>query len=115
MVRHERSAKVARHFDSQHQAKESCALPSRLLLYAPPGFGKTMFVRGLANQLGVEYTIMNGGDIAPLERDAITELHKLFDWAKTSRRGLLLFVDEKPMPYSKAVNLQKYPKIRGMA
>ncbi len=76
MVHHETSAKVARHFDNQHQAKESCALPSRLLLYAPPGFGKTMFVRGLANQLGVEYTIMNGGDIAPLERDAITELHK---------------------------------------
>jgi ATPase family AAA domain-containing protein 3A/B len=24
----------------------------------------------------------------------VTELHKLFDWAKTSRRGLLLFVDE---------------------
>ena len=27
-------------------------------------------------------------------RDAVTELHKMFDWANTSRRGLLLFVDE---------------------
>jgi len=32
--------------------------------------------------------------VAPLGRDAVTELHRLFDWAKTSRRGLLLFVDE---------------------
>lgn len=37
---------------------------------------------------------MTGGDIAPLGRDAVTELHKLFDWAATSRKGLLLFVDE---------------------
>jgi len=37
---------------------------------------------------------LTGGDIAPLGRDAVTELHKLFDWAKTSRKGLLLFVDE---------------------
>lgn len=65
-----------------------------LLLYGPPGTGKTMFARGLANQSGLEFAIMTGGDIAPLGRDAVTELHKLFDWAKTSRRGLLLFVDE---------------------
>lgn len=42
----------------------------------------------------MDYAILTGGDIAPLGRDAVTELHKLFDWAKTSRRGLLLFVDE---------------------
>jgi ATPase family AAA domain-containing protein 3A/B len=42
----------------------------------------------------LDYAILTGGDIAPLGRDAVTELHKLFDWAKTSRRGLLLFVDE---------------------
>jgi ATPase family AAA domain-containing protein 3A/B len=60
----------------------------------PPGTGKTMFARGLAHHSGLDYAILTGGDIAPLGRDAVTELHKLFDWAKTSRRGLLLFVDE---------------------
>lgn len=53
-----------------------------------------MFARGLAQQSGLDYAILTGGDIAPLGRDAVTELHKLFDWAKTSRRGLLVFVDE---------------------
>ena len=53
-----------------------------------------MFARNLAHHSGLEYAILTGGDIAPLGRDAVTELHKLFEWAKTSRRGLLLFVDE---------------------
>lgn len=53
-----------------------------------------MFARNLAKHSGLEYAILTGGDIAPLGRDAVTELHKLFDWAKTSRKGVLLFVDE---------------------
>ena len=60
----------------------------------PPGTGKTMFAKGLAHHSGLEYAILTGGDIAPLGRDAVTEIHKLFEWAKTSRKGLLLFVDE---------------------
>lgn len=65
-----------------------------LLLYGPPGTGKTLFARRLAQYSGLDYAIFTGGDIAPLGPDAVTELHKLFEWAKTSRRGLLLFIDE---------------------
>jgi len=32
--------------------------------------------------------------VAPLGRDAVTEVHRLFDWSATSSRGLLVFVDE---------------------
>lgn len=50
--------------------------------------------RNLAQASGMDYAILTGGDVAPLGRDGVTEMHKLFDWASTSRRGLLLFVDE---------------------
>jgi ATPase family AAA domain-containing protein 3A/B len=53
-----------------------------------------LFARNLARHSGLDYAVLTGGDIAPLGREAVTELHKLFDWAATSRRGLLLFVDE---------------------
>lgn len=64
------------------------------LLYGPPGTGKTLFAKQLAQASGMDYAILTGGDVAPLGRDAVTELHKLFDWANSSRKGLLIFVDE---------------------
>lgn len=30
---------------------------------------------------------MTGGDVAPMGRDGVTAMHKVFDWANTSRRG----------------------------
>ncbi|CAE7821562.1 ATAD3 [Symbiodinium microadriaticum] len=65
-----------------------------LLLHGPPGTGKTLFARTLARQSGLDYAIMSGGDLGPLGRDGPNELHKLFEWAKRSRRGLVLFIDE---------------------
>jgi ATPase family AAA domain-containing protein 3A/B len=37
---------------------------------------------------------MTGGDVGPLGADAVTHLHKLFDWSETTGKGLLLFIDE---------------------
>lgn len=65
-----------------------------LLLYGPPGTGKTMFAKGLALRSGMHYAIMTGGDIAPLGKDAVTEIHKLFDWAESTNKGVVVFVDE---------------------
>ena len=42
----------------------------------------------------MHYAIMTGGDISPLGKDGVTEIHKLFDWAQTTPRGLIIFVDE---------------------
>lgn len=60
----------------------------------PAGTGKTMAAKRLARTSGLDYAIMSGGDVAPLEGKAVTQLHATFDWAERSRRGLLLFIDE---------------------
>merc|ERR1719291_316094 len=65
-----------------------------LLFHGPPGTGKTMFAKRLAMHSDMDYAVMTGGDVAPMGRDGVTAVHKLFDWAATSRRGLILFVDE---------------------
>lgn len=93
-----------------------------ILMYGPPGTGKTLFAKvlnisftfkvlkstsyflvqtileialqKLAVHSGMDYAIMTGGDVAPMGREGVTAMHKVFDWASGSRRGLLLFVDE---------------------
>uniref|UniRef100_A0A7S2BQU8 AAA+ ATPase domain-containing protein n=1 Tax=Octactis speculum TaxID=3111310 RepID=A0A7S2BQU8_9STRA len=65
-----------------------------MLLYGPPGTGKTLFAKSLAKHSGLDYAIMTGGDVAPLGRDGVTEIHKVFEWAQASNKGLLLLIDE---------------------
>lgn len=65
-----------------------------LMLHGAPGTGKTLFARTLARQSGLDYAIMSGGDLGPLGREGPSEIHKLFDWAKRSKRGMVLFIDE---------------------
>ncbi|XP_025829400.1 ATPase family AAA domain-containing protein 3A homolog [Agrilus planipennis] len=65
-----------------------------ILMYGPPGTGKTMFAKRLAKYSGMDYAILTGGDVAPMGREGVTAIHKVFDWANGTRKGLLLFVDE---------------------
>uniref|UniRef100_A0A3B5KCY2 ATPase family AAA domain containing 3A n=1 Tax=Takifugu rubripes TaxID=31033 RepID=A0A3B5KCY2_TAKRU len=74
--------------------RQNRGLYRNVLMYGPPGTGKTLFAKKLAVHSGMDYAIMTGGDVAPMGRDGVTAMHKVFDWASTSRHGLLLFVDE---------------------
>jgi len=71
-------------------------LPFRhVLFYGLPGTGKTMFAKKLAKYSGMDYAIMSGADFSQFkDGEGITELHKLFDWAENSDKGLLIFIDE---------------------
>ena len=80
--------------ESAAMTRKRGAVFRHCLFYGPPGTGKTLFAKKLAANAGMDYAVASGGDVAPLGRDAVTEMHKLFDWAKTSPRGLLLLIDE---------------------
>nr|XP_045238122.1 ATPase family AAA domain-containing protein 3C isoform X1 [Macaca fascicularis] len=74
--------------------KKNHGLYRNVLMYGPPGTGKTLVAKNLALNLGMDYAIMTGRDVAPMGREGVTAMHELFDWANTSRRGLLLFMDD---------------------
>lgn len=81
--------------EKTRKKQEHNAPYQNLLLYGPPGTGKTAFAKILARYSGMDYALLTGGDIAQFATgEAITEVHKLFDWAEQSSRGLLIFIDE---------------------
>lgn len=79
--------RLSRVATSTANTKRNKAPFRHLLLYGPPGTGKTMFAKGLARSSGLEYAILTGGDVAPLGRDAVTEIHKVLSWAWVCTRG----------------------------
>jgi len=85
---------VMRLADATRSAKARRMPLQHAMFYGPPGTGKTMVAQRFAEYSGLEYAIMAGGDVAPLQEQAVTELHKLFKWVHRSRRGVLLFIDE---------------------
>lgn len=70
------------------------SLYRNFMFYGPPGTGKTLFAKRLAQHSGMDFAMFSGGDIGPMGRSAVSHIHKIFDWSQTSRRGLLLFIDE---------------------
>ena len=38
----------------------------------------------------MDYAILTGGDIAPMGKEGVTAIHKVFDWSNTSKRGLVI-------------------------
>ncbi len=66
------------------------------LFYGEPGTGKTASARALAYESGLDYAIMSGGNVQKLLNTGKAEerIKQVFNWAKKSKKGLLLFIDE---------------------
>ena len=43
--------------------------------------------QSLTRHSGMDYAIMTGGDVVPLGKEGVTAMHKVFDWANTSKKG----------------------------
>ncbi|THD27174.1 ATPase family AAA domain-containing protein 3-B [Fasciola hepatica] len=87
-------AKLRKVAIATRHTKANSGFYRNVLMAGPPGTGKTMFAKSLARHSGMDYAILTGGDIAPMGNDGVTAIHKVFDWAATSKKGVLLFVDE---------------------
>ncbi|UYV79528.1 ATAD3A [Cordylochernes scorpioides] len=83
-----------------------------VLLHGPPGTGKTLFAKKLALHSGLDYAMMSGGDVLPLGRNAVQAIHKVLDWSKTSRKGLILFIDEADAFLSSRANMRMSEDLR---
>ena len=62
----------------------SSSLPPPLSL---PHSCFTPLSQSLARHSGMDYAIMTGGDVVPLGKEGVTAMHKVFDWANTSKKG----------------------------
>lgn len=70
------------------------SVPNGILLYGPPGCGKTFIVKKLAEQLGYNFVEMNPSSVAtPYVHGAVSNIGKVFEMAKLKAPSIV-FIDE---------------------
>jgi len=71
-----------------------------VLLWGSPGTGKTMFARKFARLIGLEFVEVTGSSFFQ-ENAGVSAIDELFAWAKRSKKGLCVFIDEADSLLSK--------------
>lgn len=68
--------------------------PRGVLLYGPPGSGKTLIARAIANETGAHFYLVNGPDImSKLSGESESNLRKVFEEAAKNEPAII-FIDE---------------------
>lgn len=79
---------------SKHYEDSGAQVPKGMLFVGPPGVGKTLFARAIANEAGVPFYVIDGGGVAGIFMGLGTlKLKTLFRQLKKHDRAIL-FIDE---------------------
>lgn len=74
--------------------KFKLSVPNGILLYGPPGCGKTFIVKKLSEELGYNFVEMNPSSVAtPYVHGAVSNIAKVFEMAKLKAPSII-FIDE---------------------
>lgn len=74
--------------------KFKLSIPNGILLYGPPGCGKTFIVRKLAEEMGYNFIELKPSEIAtPYIHGAVSNIAKVFEMAKLKAPSII-FIDE---------------------
>jgi ATP-dependent metalloprotease FtsH len=78
----------------EHYRKSGAEVPKGMLFVGPPGVGKTLFARAIANEVGIPFYVVEGGNLSGLIFGlGVLKLKTLF--AKLKRHDkVILFIDE---------------------
>jgi len=72
--------------------KFKVSIPNGIILYGPPGVGKSFIVRKLAEELGYNYVEVKSSDLAtPFIHGSVGNIGKAFDMAKQNAPTVLCF------------------------
>lgn len=81
-------------YHAKQYKKFNLSLPNGILLYGPPGCGKTFFIERLAEELGMNYIRVSHSDLAsPYIHETVAKISEMFEAAKANA-PCLLFIDE---------------------
>jgi len=80
--------------DPEKYKKFKIGIPNGILLYGPPGCGKTYTVTKLAEELGYNYIYVKGSDVSsPYIHGGVEKISRLFDKARSMAPTILFFDD----------------------
>ena len=75
--------------DRERALKYRLAIPNGMLLYGPPGCGKTFIAEKFAEETGFNYTVVKSSDLASIYIHGSQQMiGKLFDEARTQPQGV---------------------------
>jgi transitional endoplasmic reticulum ATPase len=74
--------------------KFKLSIPNGILLFGPPGCGKTFIIRKLAEELGYSFIEVKHSDVAsPYIHGSVEKIAKIFEMAK-AKTPAIVFIDE---------------------